>query len=623
MKTWTRLFSLLLLGALACSDSENPAGPEDPGEDPDGKADVSGTFNGLQPWSQLSPPVTPSQDQLEGDPTGSPAQLPESDPRYSGAHLCTTTPYSLAKNPEELITLSSNEGLLVPGVLLQGKSHVLGSLQQLSIDQRTPIDLVIDQSSALVPGRTVDQPSLTSLRAGVNSLIQDAETSGFEHASSVFFEQVTSYSTEQAALGLGISARYMGAEARGQLDTETSASTTTVTARFIQRAFTIRADGPSFAPDWFTDDFTEEVLQQYLASGQISEDNPPLFVLSVTYGRIVMVNFTANESRETTEGVFEAGYKNGVGSLKGKLTASQEELLRNSELRVVSLGGPAEGGFQFAKEILNPDDEDSIGLDGFFAQDVALTTFVPISYTIADLRTGNVVTVGETSEYEVLDCATRAESDFEDGREGWSALYGRPGDPTWRQSANTARSGSGYITVTEDNNLTTYLTAPGKFLGNKALYAGGQLTYWVNVDCGTPVGSIGADPDCLLGRFNWSRSSGAGDLIIESDDSPKILVGRMGRDNVGRYTWVQRVINLTPGPDMWVYNPSMGESQSGARPATQEDILEVLSNISRLRIKAEFMSGAVDWVFVDDVRMIPPEAPAPVGAGWYAAGAGW
>lgn len=53
--------------------------------------------------------------------------------------------------------------------------------------------------------------------------------------------------------------------------------------------------------------------------------------------------------------------------------------------------------------------------------------------------------------------------------------------------------------------------------------------------------------------------------------------------------------------------PSAGQSQSQAVLASEADIRDVLSNISRLRIRAEFMSGGIDKVYVDDVRMIPPE----------------
>ena len=599
--TTTRtLAALLVLNAAACGDSTGP-GASSP-------ADFTQAMSAIPSWQSISPPVEASQNPLEGDPDGAPARLPESDPRYSGAQLCTTTPYSLAKNPEKIITMSSDQGLLVPGVLLQGKSHLLGQLQQLRIDARAPIDLIIDEAGATVPHRTIEAPSLATLQAGVNSLIQDAETSGFEQSSSVLFEQVTSFSAEQAALSLGLSARYLTSEAHAELRSETSAERTTVTARFIQQAFTIRADGPQFADDWFTADFTQADLDRYIANGQIGPDSPPLYVLAVTYGRIVMVNFSADESREKVEGVFEAGYRNGVGSLDGKLTAEQEQLMRSADIRVVSLGGPAEGGFQFAKEILNPGDPTAIGLDGFFAQDVALTTFVPISYTIADLRTGNVAVVGETTQYDVLECARRAESDFEQDTEGWTALYGRPGDPRYHTSASYARSGQGYVSVTEDNALVTYLTAPGKYLGNKELYYGGKLTYWAKVDCGTDPGSIvgGVDVKCATNNHGWISSAGNGDLLIESDDSPKILVGRMGADQPTKYTWVQRAIPLQAGPGMYVYNPSIGQSQSQAVLATEADVREVLSTISRLRIRAEFMSGGIDWVSVDDVRMIPP-----------------
>jgi hypothetical protein len=440
----------LIVFAAACSDSqnpENPIGPEasPPGTDP--KADVGATFDAIPAWEAISPPVAASVDTKLGDQTAGGSFLADTDSRYNPAAVCIATPHSLAKNPAEIVTLSANRELLVPGVLVQGRGHVLGSLSELVIDERAGIDLVIDEAATLVPVRTVDTPNRGSLQTGVNSLIQDAETSGFEGSSSVAFEQVTSYSAQQAALALDFSARYLGGEADGSLRSRTSGSETTVTASFVQRAFTISAVGPQFGEDWFTDEFTQARLDQYVSRGLIGPDNPPLYVQSVTYGRIVMVNFSAAESEEDIQGFFTAGYENGVGSIEGRISARQEEILRSATIEVVSIGGPAESGFSFAKEILAPNEEGSVGLDGFFARDVPLTAFVPISYVLADLRTGQVAAVGEVTEHEVLECSGQAESSFEGGAEGWSPVdEERDRFPGWNfhmSSANGGRTGSG------------------------------------------------------------------------------------------------------------------------------------------------------------------------------------
>lgn len=602
----------LLAGLAACGESSDPLSPgvdpTDPGTDPV-QADVDGTLNAFPTWETVSPPVQESQDTKVGDESGDPSFLADADPRYNPEAVCVATPYKLAKNPREILTLSPDQGILVPGVLIQGKTHVAGSLNQLRIDERAPMDLIIDDAAATTPSRTVDSPSLATLQTGVNSLIQDAESSGYEGSSSVLFEKVTSYSREQAALALNFSARYMGASARGNLETRTSGSETTVTASFVQRAFTITADAPPFLDEWFTDDLTDERLARYISTGQMGPDNPPLYVQSVTYGRIVMVNFTSTESREEIEGFFEAGYGNGVGEISAEVEAEYEEMIRNATIEVVSLGGPPEGGFQFLNEVLSTDGTGS-GLAEFFAQDVPLTQFVPISYVLADMRTDEVAYVGETSEHEVLECGGRAESDFESSQEGWTGRNDRFGWTDRITLPNEARSGSSMLRLIDGNNSVTYAVAPPEFLGDKEVYTGGELSFYIKVWCVFSYSNdtYAAHESCSGRSYNFISSQSSPELIIQGSDSQWTLIGRADRNAFVPDVWEQRVISLAPG-DLQAYNTSRGETIADAVPATEEQVREVLSNISRLEIRAEYAGSETDWVNIDLVRIDPPALP--------------
>lgn len=589
-RPWALTLGFMVM-LVACGES-TPGGTDV--EDPT-PADVDAVMEDLPAWSTVSPPLQESGNAEEGDPEGEPTLLSDADPRYSPEFFCQSTPYSLAKNPDKIVTFTSDAGLLVPGMLLQGKSHMVGTLRELSISQRAPVSLIINQTGVGNPSRQVEGPSLSTLQTAVNALIQDAETSQFAHSSSIDFQSVTSHSKEQAALGLGLSVRYLGSEASGALSASVSAEKSTVTASFTQNAFSIRVQRPDFASGWFSDGFTQGVLDSHIAAGSIGPDNLPLYVSEVTYGRIVTVNFTSTATASEIDAMFKASVNNGVGSVKGKLTAQQEEMVQNAEIRVVQLGGPPEAGFQFAKEIVNPDDPTTVGLDVFFAQDVPLTTFVPISYTLSDLRTGEVAKVGEAAEYEVLECAARAESDFEVDTEGWLAANAAAGYPKKLTSSTGAHSGSGYLRVHDGNSDFTYFLAPEKYLGDKSGYVGGQLTFWTKwwVEPGTSFG-------------NPLSSLSHPDVRITSSSSTKILVFSAGFDDPPWNTWVKRTLMFEPSASLRVYDPTAGEAITDAVEAKREDIEEVLADIAKLEVKGELRAGRFDSVYLDDVRLIPP-----------------
>lgn len=583
---------------MACGDDPGGTGP-DPDPEPM-QAEVDSYLSNQPAWAAVSQQVSESADPVKGDPQGPAALVDVGDPNYDPQFVCTATPYSLAKNPEKIVTMTADAGLLVPGMLLQGRSHVVGSLQELPISQRAPITIVINATGVGTPSRVVDSPSLGTLQTAVNAIIQEAETSAFGHSSLIEFSQVTSRSQEQAALGLGISGRYLGGSAKASMASRTSASETTVTASFTQNAFSIRVQRPDLPSQWFTDEFTQEVLDQQIQAGQIGPDNLPLYVSEVTYGRIVIVNFSSSESSSAIEGMFQASINGGVGSMKAKLTAEQQQMVSNASIQVVSLGGPAEGGFQFAKEILTPDDPTTIGLDGFFAQNVELTTFVPISYTLSDLRTGETAKVGEISEYEVLECEPIAEdilSEFEEAgnEEGWAAIGARhnngnnPDPRIWIQ-AGQAQVGNGYLYVGDNPGPVGYFIASEKYRGNKSAYVGGTLSYWIEWEKAN-------DPGTPLSSMSYP------DVEIRGVGTPLVLAWSAGLDDWPQHMWSFRELELVPQPSLRVY--VSGQGVGSAVEATAQDIEEVLADVASIRIRGEYRNGGGDYGNLDHVLLKP------------------
>jgi hypothetical protein len=290
-----------LLTVVACGQ-ESATGPG--GGTP---ADVASFASSLPTWDSFSPPVTESANDEIGDPVGATVTVDPSDPAYDPNFVCTKTPYSLATNPREVVTMSGALGLLVPGKLLQGAPHVQGELRTLPIAERAPVRLTISLNNLIGDAyRQVTDPSDGTLKTAVNELIQAAETSNFEAGSSVSFQQATSCSFDQGALGIGLSVRYMGSSVKGSLRSKTSAEKLTITASFIQNAFTIGVDTPPNAAGWISDALTQERLQTYIASGAMGPDNLPVYVSDVTYGRIIMISITSAASESDIKCSLEA-----------------------------------------------------------------------------------------------------------------------------------------------------------------------------------------------------------------------------------------------------------------------------------------------------------------------------
>ena len=102
-------------------------------------------------------------------------------------------------------------------------------------------------------------------------------------------------------------------------------------------------------------------------------------------------------------------------------------------------------------------------------------------------------------------------STFDTGTEGWSALDQQTGDYTASWTSTGGNPG-GFLQGNESiaRGGTGYFIAPSKFLGNLSAFAGGTLTYDLNVITGTDYFS---DVDVII-------SGGANSVSWTSNINP-------------------------------------------------------------------------------------------------------
>lgn len=377
------LFAVTLVLALAACSDDDPVAPPIP-ETP---ADVGTYLSSLPAWNSFSP-AQADADVATGDP------VDEDETIGGDPYRCTTTPYSITRTPDRIVTLNPDIEILWVGSLLQGKGHLggIGQLGELPIRQRAPLTLSIDLLVA-DNSRTVSSPTVATVTSAIGELIQDAEAGGHTAGSNIFYTKETTHSLTQAALAMGLSANYMGATIKATLSSNISDETRTVTAYFVQRMFSVSMVLPQTPEEVFSDDFTEERLQEQINHGRLGSDNLPVFISSVAYGRILMFSFTSTASLIDINATLEAMYNN--GEFGGSLEAHLQQVLNEAQIEVVTVGGDANAALAL---IRNND------LDAYFAEDAPLTTARPISYTVRNLADNVIASVSETTNYNLQAC---------------------------------------------------------------------------------------------------------------------------------------------------------------------------------------------------------------------------
>ena len=320
---------------------------------------------------------------------------------HTGDAVCSTTTYEISDAPEDVVMFNTDPQVFWPGALIQGDSYESGSPLLIPLANRAPVNISVQGLYADQAAAFDITPTQSEVTQAVSSLLAGAVRSDTPATQSVFFNQKEAYSFEQSALKLGFSARYLGARVRGSLNYRTNSEQHTVVANATIRTFTVSVDQPP-TPSSFFEGLTAEELSEQVELGRLSENNLPVYVASVTYGQVMMFSATSTASMSQLKRALSASFSSFAGGGSASVSAEQQQVLEDSEITVVTLGGSEQGVAEMIKNG-NPQD--------FFNGTTVVTSSVPIAYTLKDLQ-GNVVKVGESTEYDLTTCQANGFANF-------------------------------------------------------------------------------------------------------------------------------------------------------------------------------------------------------------------
>ena len=356
------------------------------------RADYNSFSSTLPGWETfVSSKGAPPGPDTEPTPTGTSVDL---GPEVIGnnVYTCSTTPYSLSKTPQKIVALDPDTASLWVGGLIQGEGHVLGigSLKPLGISERAPATLTIDILSGN-NSRTVENPNVATVQQAIADMVSAANASGAVTGGDINFVEQTSDSLSETALDFGLSLNYMGASLATELGYDSSKEKNTIMGNITHTMFTVTLVTPDTPEEFFSSAFTQEDLDRQVELGNMGPTNVPVYVSSVTYGRVLTFSMTSTASEQAMRAALNASYTGG----SAELNFSQKKVLRESEIRVTGIGGDINNAVAVIK---------SGDIKTYFDEAAPLTTAKPISYVIRNIGDNSNALVRETTEYNVTEC---------------------------------------------------------------------------------------------------------------------------------------------------------------------------------------------------------------------------
>lgn len=403
------LTMMILLGMAACgTETLVPTCDTDPSLCPTGPDTTAAYINNLPSWQSFAAPdttltngVVAEADTLplvetivdtvpQYDDTG------EIDPLTNVRYVCQERPFTISDAPEKIVMFSPNRSILYAGALIQGRSKKeLGSLLPLSIAERAEMEIVISDLPTGSNSRTV-VPTSASVEGARGEMIGNAIIDELGTPSSSTFEMETYHSERSYAISASLSGRYLNFEGSASGSVEQSLTETTVTAHFFEKMYTVSVERP--AGGFFSDAFTNEVLQGYIAQGVIGPDNLPVYVSEVVYGRMMMFSVTSTASESEIRAAMQASYNNFVGSADLSADAKSSAILSKSKIVITAIGGSGDAAAAMIR---------SGDWSAYFAESASIDTAVPLSYTFTNIGDGSIAAVTEATDYTINECTPK------------------------------------------------------------------------------------------------------------------------------------------------------------------------------------------------------------------------
>ncbi len=320
-------------------------------------------------------------------------------PTGGAPYKCEVFKKNLARTFESITSVETNFGVIWPGALIQGKTLKSGELKNINL-KRSPITIQIN--IPLPEGsKKVDVPNSVNVQQAISDFqiaagqMPEGSQSG---AGLMNFSVEEAASFEQSMLAMGISGGFtdpesqVGLDASANVSVERAYNENTVIAKFVQEMFTVRiADDQMHAPvDFLAPDVTTADLKGLENKGELGAGNIPLYIESVTYGRILLFTMksTSVSSGSQLSTALQASmgdYVNGGGSLSNE----QKQILENSTTTIFSAGGTKDAA---NAAIAN------LNWSEFFKAAPA-TTAVPISFKVKTLNGEKTVQIADSVNY--------------------------------------------------------------------------------------------------------------------------------------------------------------------------------------------------------------------------------
>jgi thiol-activated cytolysin len=315
------------------------------------------------------------------------------DPERQGDYQCTSQNLSETRQYDKIVAYAANSDSLWPGALVGGDSVYTGLFTQIVMPRRPETISVSLANLGGAKSAVLENPSLSSYRDAVTGIL-DAEITGATPAN-IYSEIEQVHSQTQLSLALGAEVSWLGGQASiaASFDWAKEDVHARYVVRYTQAYYTVDLDAPGRPSDVMDESVTLDEVAEVM-----NDQSPPLYVSSVTYGRMVVFTFESEYSAEELSAALSFAYSGGV-DVSGDVSVTYKDILSKSKITAFILGG---SGGEAARTIDSYDALiEFIKSGGDYSKD---SPGAPIAYKLSYLEDNSPGRFSFTTDYTMTTC---------------------------------------------------------------------------------------------------------------------------------------------------------------------------------------------------------------------------
>ena len=315
-----------------------------------------------------------------------------------GDYSCTSQDVTETRQYDRVVAYAANSDSLWPGALLTADSVESGLFTQVVLPRSPETISVSLENLGGTKQATIADPSLASYRDALSGIL-DAEITGSTPAN-IYSEIEQVHSESQLDMALGVQASWgLGiANLKASFDWSDQTVRSRYVVRYMQAYYTVDLDAPGAPSDVFDSSVKLSDVQAHM-----DESRPPVYVSSITYGRMVLFTFESQYSAEELGAALDFAYSGGL-DVSGDTSVTYKDILSQSKITAYILGGDAGAAVQ------SIDSYDAliqfIKQGGNYSR---MSPGAPIAYKLAYLKDNSPARMSLTQDYTVKDCTRVAQ----------------------------------------------------------------------------------------------------------------------------------------------------------------------------------------------------------------------